>query len=128
MSQTSLKALVALLSLAAVTTTYADTKTVVRRNNFFENTTDSPWFNLSVSGGALSPSQDVNTSDQTQGHTVSYKPSTGGTQAGQVSSVTVAGNYSIKGFATAASGFTTARQSSRCWRSMSAGSRTAVRL
>ncbi|MEO7403445.1 MAG: hypothetical protein ABIU95_07225, partial [Burkholderiales bacterium] len=102
MSQNSFKALVAVLLLIAATTAHAETKSVVRRNNFFENTTNSPWFNLDVAGAALAPSSDANTGDHTQGHIVTVKPNAAGVQAGQVSSVTVAGNYTITGWATAA--------------------------
>jgi hypothetical protein len=92
--------LVAALSLVAVTTAFAETKSVVRRNNYFENATNSPWFNLDVAGAGLSPSQDNNQGDHTQGHVVTAKPSVAGVQAGQVSSVTVVSNYSIQGWAT----------------------------
>jgi len=97
--------LVAALSLIAATTALAETKSVVRRNNFFENATNSPWFDSDVGAAPLSASQDANQGDHTQGHLVVSKPSVTGIQAGQVTSVTVASNYSIQGWATEANSF-----------------------
>jgi hypothetical protein len=108
MLQIKFRVLVTALSLVAATTALAETKSVVRRNNFFENATTSPWFNKDIAGASLAPSQDVNLADHNQGHSVSSKPSDpGGTgvQAGQVSSVTVVSNYSIQGWATEAGSF-----------------------
>jgi hypothetical protein len=106
MLQNSFKALVAVLVLTAVMTAHAATKSLVKRSNFFESqptsgNPTSPWFNLDVSGGALFSSADTNTGDHTQGHSVISKPSGTGVQAGQVSSVTVASNYTITGWANA---------------------------
>ena len=97
--------LIVAILVTAATKVYADTKSVVRRNNFFENATTSPWFNSDVAGGSLAASQDANQADHTQGHLVVSKPNVTGVQAGQISSVTVASNYTIQGWATAANSF-----------------------
>ena len=106
MSRVAICVLTASISFLTVASTFAETKTVVRRNNFFENSTNSPWFDLDVAGLALSPSQDANQNDPAQGHLVITKPSGTGVQAGQVSSTTIISNYSIQGWATEANNFT----------------------
>jgi hypothetical protein len=106
MLQIKFRVLVTALSLIAAATAHAETKSLVKKNNFFENATNSPWFNLGVDGvTTYGPSQDINSGDHTQGHTVTFKPNVTGVQAGQVSSVTLAGNFSIQGWATAGNNF-----------------------